>query len=297
MVPLALLAQESDPAEQQPMAVESLLLDIITNPAGGYIAAGERGHIVLSEDGDSWRQAANVPTRSTLTSLAATPDRLWVAGHDTIILSSEDGGETWTQRYLDVERQQPILDLVFTGPDTGYAMGAYGLMLVTADGGETWDEVLVSEDEWHLNSAVDLGNQQLVVTGEAGFSYRSVDAGQTWDTIEMPYPGSMFGITQAGDCLMVFGLRGHAQESCDGGMSWVELDTGTVNSLSGASLSGGGGIRVGNSGTVLEREDDGGWAFNLHSSGVDFAAALARGDGRWLLVGEEGVHHWPETTE
>ena len=49
-----------------------------------------------------------------------------------------------------------------------------------------------------------------------------------------------------------------------------------------------------NSGMILTRDDSNGFKAQKHSSGVDFAAALALDDGSFLLVGEDGVFSYPE---
>jgi photosystem II stability/assembly factor-like uncharacterized protein len=123
---------------------------------------------------------------------------------------------------------------------------------------------------------------------------RSFDDGVSWEALELPYIGSMWGaILMQNDCVVFYGLRGHAMESCDFGSSWVELQTATEASLSGAAEDDGLLVLVGNSGTILTRQD-GRIEQHVHSSGVDFSAVLALGDGRFLLVGEEGVHRFPE---
>jgi photosystem II stability/assembly factor-like uncharacterized protein len=284
-------------AEHQPLATKSLLLDIVQRADGGYVAVGERGHVVLSEDGEHWRQAEVVPTRTTLTTVAEAAGRLWAGGHDAVIMTSGDGGATWTLQSKDRERQQAIMDIRFISEQSGQALGSYGLALQTEDGGAHWEEGLVNEEDWH-NNALLVDDDFWLVAGEAGFSYLSTDEGETWETIEMPYPGSMFGAVRSGaDCVMVFGLRGNAQESCDQGESWEELDTGTELTIAGGVHANDETVLVGNSGLVLIRPDGGDFSVEAHSSGVDFAAVVARSDGRYLLVGEDGVHQYPETRE
>ena len=281
-------------AEHQPLAAHSILLDIIQTTNGKFIAVGERGHVVISDNGSDWTQAETVPGRFTLTVITEYGNRLWAAGHDTVILSSGDGGQTWTRNYYDPELQQPIMGLHFTASGRGFAIGAYGLMLVTNDGGETWEEQMVSEEGWHLNAILDLGDGRMMIAGEAGFSYRSLDGGATWETLEMPYPGSMFGIiARANGCIVQFGLRGHIQESCDFGDSWTGPASGTLSTISAALPTADGLILVGNSGLVLIEDEAGNFTSVYHSSGVDFASVIAVGDG-YLLVGEEGAHNYPE---
>jgi photosystem II stability/assembly factor-like uncharacterized protein len=282
-------------AEQMPLSPRSLLLDITRIPDHGYVAVGERGHVVLSVDGSTWEQAEIVPTRSTLTTITRGGQRLWAAGHDSVIITSGDGGKTWTQQYFDPERQQPIMDIHFFDEQHGLAIGAYGLALHTSDGGKSWLDGMINEEEWHNNDLLDLGDGLLLVAGEAGFNYRSEDGGDTWETIEMPYPGSMFGIVAgAGDCVIVFGLRGNVQESCDFGKTWLKLYSGTESSIAGAILHKDYNIFVGNSGLVMTRAGNGPFDARYHSSGVDFAAIVPAGAGRFLLVGEDGVHEYPE---
>ena len=292
---LTATAQEavSQDAEQQPLAAESLLLDVLQTANGRFVAVGERGHVVLSDNAEEWQQAARVPTRSTLTSVTAVGDKLWAAGHDSVIIASEDGGENWTRQFFDPERQQPILDIHFFDENNGFAMGAYALMLRTRDGGQTWEEHYVSDEEWHLNGLVDLGQGQLIIAGEAGYSYISSDQGESWEVVELPYLGSMFSAVSNGDCVLAYGLRGNVQESCDAGASWSQLDSPTEASLAGGAMQNGSVMLVGNSGQLLERRSDGQFVATLHPSGMDFAAVLPLREGEWLLVGEGGTYRYP----
>lgn len=301
-LPFGGLAQEAgddldiEYAQIRPLAAESLLLDIIRVPSGRMVAVGERGHVILSDDGTDWRQAEVVPTRSTLTTVTAAGDRLWAAGHDSVIITSGDGGNTWTRQHFDPERQQPVMDLHFVDASEGAAIGAYGLYLTTDDGGETWlDGIVDEENEFHLNDMVRFEDGRRIIAGEAGYSYRSHDDGLSWEPLDLPYQGSMWGAqATAGGCVLFYGLRGHILESCDFGDSWVEIDANTLSSLSGAAYDAGTTVIVGNSGAVLLREGEGPFAVHTHSSAVDFASVLALGGGRFIMVGEDGVHRFPE---
>jgi len=283
-------------AEHMPLATESMLLDI-TRAGNTLVAVGERGHVVISTDGESWQQVEVVPTRSTLTSVFSVGDRLWAGGHDAVIITSGDGGETWTQQFFAPDRQQAVMDIYFTDENNGVAIGSYGLKLQTRDGGQTWEDATVdAENDFHLNSLVRFNDGRRLIAGEAGYSYRSYDDGETWEAIEMPYQGSMWGALMTnGGCVLFYGLRGHVMESCDFGSSWTELETGSESSISGAAKHGGLVLLAANSGTVLIRDDNGHFSVHHHSDGVDFAAALSMGDGTFLLVGEDGVHKYPET--
>jgi photosystem II stability/assembly factor-like uncharacterized protein len=269
----------AQPAELMPRAAKSLLLDLVRTPAG-FFAVGERGHILRSADGTAWTQA-KVPTRSTLTAIAAGGDQLWAAGHDGVIVHSADGGKTWTMQRRDpfdgrIDPSQrdprqgaPILDLLFTDAAHGIAVGAYSLMLVTADGGATWtakeavapavapaapaapmqgdvfsaaDLELDEESDPHFNAIADAGNGTLVIVGERGTLLRSDDGGATWRRIGFPYKGSMFGVLALGNGrLLAYGLRGNAFESPDLGASWTKVPAQGSASWMGGAATGDGG--------------------------------------------------------
>lgn len=302
---LLVSAQESekpldiDYAAIQPLATESLLLNITEAPEGRLVAVGERGHVVLSDDrGETWRQAKVVPTRSTLTAVTAAAGRLWAAGHDAVIITSGDNGETWSRQYYDPERLQAIMHIRFFDARHGVAMGAYGLYLTSEDGGQTWvDEYVDADNEYHLNDMVLVDDGRRMIAGEAGYSYRSSDGGQTWEPLDMPYQGSMWGAQAVGDgCVLFFGLRGHVLQSCDFGDSWTEVPADTIASLSGSAHVGDTTVLVGNNGTVLTRRGAGPFEVHTHSSGVDFASVLSTGGGQFVLAGEDGTHHFPESS-
>jgi photosystem II stability/assembly factor-like uncharacterized protein len=254
---------------------------------------------VTSTDGVKWTQAEIVPTRATLTSIVSAGNRLWAGGHDAVILTSGDKGKTWTRQFYDAHRQQAVMDIYFSDEDNGVAIGSYGLYLRTSDGGHSWEDATVDPDiEFHLNRLLDLGDGRWLIAGEAGYSYRSYDHGETWEALDLPYQGSMWGaLTTAGDCALFFGLRGHVMESCDFGGNWTAIETGTEASISGAAQFEGFTLLAANSGTILTRDDGGPFRVYHHSSGVDFAAAIALGGTSFLLVGEDGVHHYPEVKD
>lgn len=282
-------------ADHKPLVTHSMFLDI-TRVGDTLVAVGERGHIVTSADGVSWTQAEIVPTRSTLTTVFSIKGRLWAGGHDVAILTSGDSGKTWTRQFYDAERQQAIMDIFFSDEENGVAIGSYGLFLRTNDGGHSWQELTVDpEIDYHLNKLLNFGEGKWLIAGEAGYSYRSYDSGETWEAIEVPYQGSMWGALKTeNQCVLFFGLRGHVMESCDFGTSWTEIETPTESSISGAAQFDGFILLAANSGTILTKDDGGPFRVYHHSSGVDFAAAIALGGTNFLLVGEDGVHRYPE---
>lgn len=276
-------------------------LTSIASADGELWAAGHSGVILRSSDnGDTWtRQRVDV----------------------------------WSPESFEPQQGAPILDLLFVDASTGFAVGAFSTLLRTTDGGQTWtalslkgeapaaapaadeaealdeamaidDSGVLSADELvlddevdpHLNAIARDGGGTLYLAGERGAMFRSRDNGDTWQRLDFPYEGSMFGVLawDAGHVL-AFGLRGHVFESTDGGDSWSRLDTGTeVALMGGRALPGGGAVVVGNEGTLLQRAD-GASPFerttfqNADGETPVLSGAIPDDAGGLILIGDKGA--------
>ncbi len=258
------------------------------------VAVGERGHVLLSDDGgQSWRQI-QVPTRSLLTAVTfADASNGWAVGHDAVILRTVDAGEHWERVHYAPELDQPLLDIWFRDPDNGFAIGAYGYFLATSDGGTSWEEQRVSEeDDWHLNRMTADADGRLYIAAEAGSIYFSENRGAQWAKLPLPYEGSMFGVLPLDDgVLIAYGLRGHLFRSADAGQNWTEVTTGTHASLSDAVRLPDGRIVIGGQAGVLLISDDGGQTVKPYrqSDRQAIAALLAGSTDALLTLGEGGI--------
>ena len=297
-------AQSVDPqvrySIESSKAVSHLLLDI-TRAGERLVVAGDRGHILYSDDeGASWTQA-KVPTRQLLTAIYFVDDQHgWAVGHDALILATTDGGKTWTRQYENREGEVPLLDVWFENARHGLAVGAYGMLLETVDGGQNWQDVadrLDNEDGFHLNAITEIKGSGLFVVGEMGGMHRSRDMGQTWEAVESPYQGSFFGVIGGEtDVVIAFGLRGHLFRSADFGSSWqaIELrDNGHMleaGLADGNLLDDGRMVVVGHAGAVLISEDQG-RSFKLFSrpDRRSLSGVVSNVEGNLVLVGQSGV--------
>jgi photosystem II stability/assembly factor-like uncharacterized protein len=196
------------------------------------------------------------------------------------VLRSYYCGLTWARKRVvlfdrdnpDPRNGAPLLDVLFTDVDHGFAVGAYATLLRTDDGGESWNYVDIlnrgtaaapteeelaqdavapslDDESWnfnaadldldeetdpHLNGIARTGNGNLFIVAERGAAFRSTDGGSSWQRIQLPYEGSMFGVIGgSGDHVLCFGLRGNVYESNDLGSTWTKRETGTELSLMG----------------------------------------------------------------
>jgi photosystem II stability/assembly factor-like uncharacterized protein len=287
---------------ESPKAVQSLTLDV-ARAGKRLVTVGERGHILYSDDnGRHWIQA-RVPTRQLLTAVTFIDEQYgWAVGHDALILATQDGGATWVQQFEDRERESPLLDIWFRDRQYGLAVGAYGALLETRNGGRTWNDVserLDNEDGQHLNGIAAVKPTGLVIVGEQGALFRSADSGQSWERLESPYEGSLFGAlgTARNDTLLIFGLRGNLYRSADFGDSWRAVSLRSAGGgelafgLNGGTLQADGTlVLVGHGGSILSSVDDG-RSFSVFNRPDRQSLSSVADDvaGRLVLVGQGGV--------
>lgn len=283
--------QETQTAEMMKNFGQAMYLDVETNNSS-IVAVGERGHVAISTDyGTTWEQSKNVPTRITLTAVSIFNKHIWAVGHDTTIIYSSDSGKTWETQFIDIERQMPLLDVLFINESDGYAVGAYGTYLTTHDGGKNWDDNLISEEQdYHLNKIIKVDEFKMFVVAEAGFAYRSFDAGKNWESLELPYPGSMFGVAYFKQQLVAYGLRGNVLVSDDFGENFMQIESPVLDSLFGSAHTYNNKLLlVGANGAVLEYKNNSLSKIEIPDSDGDYSELLSIKDGQVVFVGESGI--------
>lgn len=280
------------PAEIARLSSQTLLLGV-TCAGDRLVAVGDRGNILLSTDGKTWKQVA-VPVNATLTAVAfADAKNGWAVGHDAAILHTVDGGLSWTLQQFKPEKGEPLLNVMAIDAQRAYGVGAYGMFLYTIDGGATWNEVdapAIRDDGLHLNSLIRLADGSLFIVGETGLAGVSVDDGVTWERLTVPYEGSLFGALPRGEKgALVFGLRGNVLISDDvKAGTWTAVDIGSVQSMfGGAVLPDGRTVLVGADGAIVYIAPDGSARLGTPASG-SLSGVVAMAD-QLHWVGEAGV--------
>lgn len=234
------------------------------------VGVGDYGTVLLSDDsGRSWRQAARVATRETLTAVSFVGDRDgWAVGHGGIVMATRDGGENWEQRHA-AGPDVVLFSVHFSNAQQGLAVGAFGYAMQTSDAGRTWRKLSIGEGgqaDRHLYHIFAGADSALWVTAEAGGLFRSDDGGNRFTALSLPYKGSLWGGLALNDgALMVWGMRGHVLLSDDQGQSWRDVKSGTDQAFTaGVQLSSGELVLVGLGG-VVARSRDGGHTFTTQT--------------------------------
>jgi photosystem II stability/assembly factor-like uncharacterized protein len=329
----------ADSAYQSPLevpAVRSALAlhgpyNAIATAGKRVVAAGQRGHILYSDDGKSWVQA-DVPVSCDLTALSfPSPQQGWAVGHEGVVLHTADGGATWAKqldgrqaaaeiarRYAgptlahdptaqrmrkDAETMvaqgadKPFLDVWFEDEKKGFVVGAFNLILRTEDGGRSWTPWLERVDNpkgLHLYAIRPVAGSVFIV-GEQGLVLKLDRERQRFVGLHLPYQGTLFGVTGTEGMVLVYGLRGNAFRSTDGGARWTKVDTGVNASLTSAAVRTDGSVVVASQGGQLLLSRDGGASLRRVRPGAAAPAfALAEaGDGVVAIAGMRGVRLEP----
>ncbi|WP_449433473.1 YCF48-related protein [Pseudomonas putida] len=326
------LAQETFIAPMDKPAVQSALaikapLNALAYAANRLIAAGQRGHILYSDDGKAWTQA-QVPVSSDITALSfPSASQGWAVGHEGVILHSSDAGQTWS-RQLDGRQiidllvqhygnpvnpddpqaqrlkedaeffttqgaDKPLLDVWFENENNGFAIGAFNLILRTEDAGKSWTPWLDRVDNprgMHLYGLHPAAGT-LFIVGEQGLVLKLDRASGRFVRLELPYEGTLFGVLGDDQRVLVYGLRGNAWRSLDGGANWSKIDTGIDAGITGGVIAADGSIVLASQAGQLLRSSDHGASFQhvkVDRIAPNFALAPAA-DGAVALAGLGGV--------
>ena len=160
--------------------------------------------------------------------------RGWAVGARGIILSTEDGGESWTPQPTPREAHGRLLfKLFFRDALTGWVVGSNGTILHTQDGGATWELQKTPVECAHIDlygvwfSGAE--RERGWVVGEEGILLYTEDEGATWSLRERLnlsrngnelHPVSLEDVAFIDDVGCIVGHEGAIFISPDGGESW-----------------------------------------------------------------------------
>ncbi len=144
------------------------------------------------------------PTNPDVAYVAALGN-LWKASPDRGVFKTDDGGQSWS-KMLFIDTLTGVVDLVMdpSDPNTLFAAAyqrlrrAWGFngggpgsgIYKTSNGGQTWRELtngVPEGDKGRIGLAISVTNPRvlsaLVQHADSGGTYRSVDAGETWERV------------------------------------------------------------------------------------------------------------------
>jgi photosystem II stability/assembly factor-like uncharacterized protein len=322
------------PAASSPLAKTGLLNGLARAGERVVAVGQRGHALYSDDAGQTWLQAKVPVSSDLVAVTFPTPSLGWAVGHDGVVLHSADAGATWTRqldgrtagqqmaayyaaeaakgslgpaadaaklveeakRFAAQGAENPFLDVWFENERTGFVVGAFNLILRTDDGGKTWEPWFhrtENPNTLHLYAIRPAGGA-LYVAGEQGLLLKLDPQSRRFRAVELPYKGTLFGITGGARSVVVFGLRGNAYRSTDGGRSWQKIETGLQVGLTGGATEAGRIVLVSQAGHVLVSSDDGASFKPLKIERPLPAAAVAgAGKDTVVIAGPRGVRAQP----
>ena len=237
------------------------------NDDNGYVVAGKK-FFVTKDGGLSWKELIihrsadfRDGTPEFLSVRFADKKRGVVVGSvlnksdrviDSLIMATDDGGETWSR--VVVPFKDELYHLDFVNSKRGWIVGDAGMIMRTEDGGMTW-QVQKSGTKKALYNVDFRDSNDGFAVGGGGMILRTENGGETWETVKTDFPKTFLRVDFASDKEgWIVGHGGSILRSSDKGKTWVKQESNTEKPLYGLFMTKKFGWAVGADGTILKYE-------------------------------------------
>ena len=212
----------------------------------------------------------------------------WIAGNHGIILSTENGGETWIRQSVPDGIKGKLRSIFFISASKGWAVGDDATILATSDGGQTWMQqstppsVSESLRSIHFNSENDGW-----IVGHNGLILHTTDGGQNW--IKKPATGISTNLEdvyfETKERGFIIGGDGLILNTVNEGADWNNQNSNVNTDLLAIDFTSGGlGFVVGDGAAILTQEANGN-SWNKQTLPEDFRSSLIASEGRIYVDG------------
>ena len=176
--------------------IQLLLVACLGLGLGGCVATR-----LAAAETSPW-QAIALNTQSNPLDVAFTDaNHGFLVGSNRMILETQDGGESWSERSLDLPEEENfrLISIDFDGQD-GWLAGQPGLLMHTSDGGSNWTRLFLDTKlpgEPYLITA--LGRNQAELATNVGAVYQTSDGGGSWDAEVSDAAGAVRDLRRSDD--------------------------------------------------------------------------------------------------
>lgn len=181
---------------------------------GGIVIGDGLGdmHIFVPED-STWLRSS--PGRGkAIIEIEAYDDKHWVAITDSLVLSTNDGGETYTTFAASPNRQ--FIAVSLTSPTLMHVAESAVQIWRSVDGGETWEKA--SQDFGEIYDVLFLSSDTGFVSSWYPWNlFTTTDGAETWTRGPFEYPTTI-DVVSGGTG--VYAASDYIRLSGDGGMTW-----------------------------------------------------------------------------
>lgn len=169
---------------------------------------------------------------------------------DSLLMRTEDGGETWRRILLPIKTE--LFHLDFNDNSHGWIVGDGGVILASTDEGRTWTRQSSGTSVPLYNVDFRDDNEGYAV-GKSGMILRTSNGGATWERVRTGFQDTLMRVDFADDKNgWVVGYGGTILRSNDKGRTWIRQDAGTRERLYGLFMDKKFGWAAGAKGTLLK---------------------------------------------
>jgi hypothetical protein len=250
-------------------------LQAVTHGNGLFVAVGEQGLVLTSTDADTWA-ARQINASEAIRGVAFGNGRFLAVGRETAYASTN--GLDWA----------PVALPPLGGPFDAVAFGN-GLFVLADDSGDLYSSSDLLAWAYQNTAVSDVEgaaflNGRFFVTGNNGRFALSGD-GLTWATLTNNVTtGRLYGAAFGAGRYILVGARGAIISAADPD-AWVSVPSPTLDRLEDVTFANGLFVAVGENGVILTSNDGQAWTNQLHGSGADLDG-LGVGNGLALAVGK-----------
>lgn len=159
----------------------------------------------------------------------------WAVGAFGTLVHTTNGGQTWEDqsRAIGNKDNYHLNAVIGTSNGTVIIAGEAGFVAYSHDNGKTWSHADLGYDGSIFGMSVARDGSMIIATGLRGNTFRSLDAGATWETI---YPGIDYSLSNSAifdnKNLILVGTGGSISISHDQGNSFEQYTLPSRASLS-----------------------------------------------------------------
>lgn len=234
------------------------------NDDNGYVVAGKK--MFMTDDGGrSWREIKIYNEKEFknaepefLSVRFADKKRGLIIGAllkndrviDSLVMRTDDGGETWSR--IIVPSKLELFHLDFVNSSRGWIVGDNGLILTTRDGGLSWFTQNARTDKTLFNVDFRDSDEGFAV-GEKGTILRTENGGEVWELVKTSFPKTFLRVDFADDKNgWIVGYDGTILRSNDKGKTWIKQESNTKGNLYGLYMTKKYGWAVGEKGLIVK---------------------------------------------
>ncbi|MDF2522711.1 MAG: multidomain protein with s-layer y region, glug motif, ig motif, i-set domain, pkd domain [Clostridiales bacterium] len=272
-----------------------------------FVAVGDSGTIIWSNDGKDWNTVTNSPTVQNLSSVVYGANVFVAVGEGGTIIKSGDG-KNWAlvQPSGDLNSYNGSLkfyDVTYSSKFIATGNWNYGGVFIYSNDGQNWssfeDEISWTSGVYHGTDSSSLGiygiawgGNKYVGVGKSFDGYPLLiestdDSGINWvNNKVLSKANTLYDVAYDGGTFYIVGNEGGIIKKSSGQSSWSAVVSDISNHLMGVAAHDGTVVAVGQSGRIFASKDNGeSWDLKYTASGVYSLYSVTYGKNSFVAVG------------